>query len=256
MNLANKTILLTGAAHGLGRELAHLLDREACSLYLIDRDAPELDSVKAALGRPAVTLTCDLGDPAQRRKLVADLTAGKERLDIVINCAGVGSHSSLSQMTADEVERVMQVNALAPLELIVGLRPLMPANGLVVNIGSVVGELRLPSIGLYAASKAALHAFTESLALEGVHTLLVILGPLRGTDFVRSIAHLRTGQPGWYRRLDVPVETAGRQIVQAMKRGRNRLVLPRWYPIVFFLARFFAPAIKLLSFSGGRHVKV
>ncbi|MFZ5911775.1 MAG: SDR family NAD(P)-dependent oxidoreductase [Chloroflexota bacterium] len=255
MNLANKTILLTGAAHGLGRELAHLLDREACSLYLVDRDAPGLDSVKSALTSPAATFACDLADPAQRRKLIADLTARLERLDILVNCAGVGSHSRLAQMSVGEVERVMQVNALAPLELTAGLRPLLPPDGLIVNIGSVAGELRLPSIGLYAASKAALHAFTQSAALEGVHTLLVVLGPLRGTDFVQSIAHPHTGQPGWYRRLDLPVETAGRLIVQAMKRGRSYLVLPRWYPVVFFLMRLLSPVIRSLSFPGGRYVE-
>ncbi len=256
MNLANKTILITGAAHGLGRELALLLDREACSLYLVDRDARGLDSVKAALTRPAVTLSCDLADSAQRRALIANLNARTSRLDVLIHCAGVGSHSRLAQMTVDEVERVMQVNALAPLELTVGLRPLLPAEGLIVNIGSVAGELRLPSIGLYAASKAALHVFTQSVALEGVPTLLVVLGALRGTDFVQSIAHPQTGQPGWYRRLDVPVETAGRHIVRAMKRGRSRLVLPRWYVVVFFLARLLSPVIQSLSFSGGRHVEV
>lgn len=256
MNLANKTVLLTGAAHGLGRELAHHLERESCSLYLVDRDAPGLDSVKAALTSSTVTFPCDLADPAQRRQLIAGLAAHLQRLDILVNCAGVGSHSRLAQMTVGEVERVMQVNALAPLELTAGLRPLLPADGLVVNIGSVAGELRLPSIGLYAASKAALHAFSESIALEGVRTLLVVLGALRGTDFVQSIAHPHTGEPGWYRRLDVPVETASRLIVWAMKRGQKRLILPRWYPIVFFLARLSSPVIRSLSFSGGRHVEV
>ncbi|GAB4504445.1 MAG: SDR family oxidoreductase [Anaerolineales bacterium] len=248
MNLAHKTVLLTGAAHGLGRELAHLLDREGCSLYLVDRDTPGLDTVKAALTSPAVTLTCDLADPAQRRALIAAFASQTDRLDILIHCAGVGSHSRLTQMSVDEVERVMQVNALAPLELTVGLRPLLPADGLIVHIGSVAGELRLPSMGLYAASKAALHTFSESIALEGVRTLLVILGALRGTDFVRSIEHPHRGQPGWYRRLDVPVETASRHIVRAMKRGQSRLVLPRWYPVVFFLTRLFYPAMKSLSF--------
>ncbi len=255
MNLANKTVLLTGAAHGLGRELAHLLDREACSLYLVDRDALGLDSVKATLTRSPTTHTCDLADPAQRRKLIADLATRLKRLDIIINCAGVGSHSRLAQMTIGEVERVMQLNALAPLELTVGLRPLLPPGILVVNIGSVAGELRLPSMGLYAASKAALHTFSESIALEGVRTLLVILGALRGTDFVHSIAHPLSGQPGWYRGLDLPVETASRHIVRAMKRGQRRLVLPRWYTIVFSFARTFYPFIHLLSFSGGRYVE-
>jgi hypothetical protein len=94
-----------------------------------------------------------------------------------------------------------------------------------------------------------LHAFTQSVALEGVRSLLVILGPLRGTDFVQSIAHPRTGQPGWYRRLDLPVETAGRHIVRAMRRGCSRLVLPCWYPVIFFLAR-------LLSIAGSASRRV
>jgi len=248
MNLENKTILLTGAAHGLGRELVHLFDQEGCSLYLVDYDALGLDSVKAALINPSVTILCDLGSSAERRKLIADLTSSLGHLDILINCAGIGSHSQLSQMTIDEAEHLIQVNTLAPLELVTGLRHLMPGDGLIVSIGSVAGEMRLPSIGLYAASKAALHAFTESIGLESARTLLVILGPMRGTDFVRSIVHPRTGQPGWYRQLDVPVETAARHIVQAVKRGRKRLVLPGWYPVIFFLSRLFSPVIKLLSF--------
>jgi short-subunit dehydrogenase len=143
----------------------------------------------------------------------------------------------------DEVERVIQVNALAPMELIVGLSPLE----LVVNIGSVSGEMDLPSMSLYAASKSSIHAFTRSTQLEGARTLLAILGPLRGTDFAQSIAHPHTGQPGWYRRLDLPVETAARLIVRAMKRGKKQLVAPWWYQVVFVLARIFSPLIEMFA---------
>ena len=149
----------------------------------------------------------------------------------------------MNQLTVDEIERVMQVNTLAPLELIAGLSPLE----LIVNIGSVAGEMNLPSMSLYAASKTSVHAFTRSIQLEGARTLLVILGPLRGTDFAQSIAHPRTGQPNWYRRLDLPVETAARLIVQAMQRGQSQLVAPWWYRIVFLLARIFSPLIRMFS---------
>ena len=247
MNLCNKTTLLTGATHGLGCELARLLDQESCSLILVYRDESYIDAIKSSLTRPIVAIRCDLSDHAQRRELISKLISSTKTLDIIVNCAGVGSHSDLSQMTVEEVERVMQVNALSPLELIAGLHRLMPVNGLIVNIGSVAGEMRLPSIGLYAASKAALHAFTRSIALEGVRTLLVVLGPLCGTNFVRSITHPRMGQPGWYRRLDVSAETAGREIIRAMKQDRARLVLPRWYPVIFFLARICAPLVEILS---------
>jgi short-subunit dehydrogenase len=231
MDLRNKHILITGAAHGLGQELATLLEKESCSLTLVDRDPVSLTNTQ--------TYTCDLSNLSQRRKLIEDLRA--EKIDILINCAGIGSHSQLRQLTVDEIERVMQVNTLVPLELIAGLSPLE----LVVNIGSVAGEMNLPSMSLYSASKSSVHAFTRCIQLEGARTLLVILGPLRGTDFVQSISHPRTGQPNWYRQLDLPVETAARLIVRAMKRGQSQLVAPWWYRVVFVLVRWLAPLIGI-----------
>jgi short-subunit dehydrogenase len=99
----------------------------------------------------------------------------------------------------------------------------------------------LPSMSLYAASKTALHAFTRAIHLEGVKTLLVILGPMRGTDFAQSIQHPRTGQPKWYRDLDLPVEKAARLIVKGIKTGRSQIVAPWWYRVVFALWRIFSP---------------
>jgi short-subunit dehydrogenase len=239
MELRNKSILLTGAARGLGRELAVLLDREGCLLFLMDRDGEGLSLLARELTCEHRVVPCDLGDLPQRKKLIQTI---KERsnIDILVNCAGVGSHSLLSQLTVDEIERVLQVNSLAPLELIAGLSPLE----LIVNIGSVAGEMNLPSMSLYSASKASIHAFTRSMQLEGARTLLVILGPLRGTEFVRSIEHPRTGQPKWYRDLDLDVKVAARGIIRAMKAGNDQIVLPHWYRIVFVVMDLFLPLMK------------
>ena len=234
MDLRNKQILITGAAHGLGRELASFLNREGCSLILVDRERVSFPNAQSYI--------CDLADLAQRKKLM-EVMRGNAKIDILINCAGIGSHSQLHQLTVDEIERIMQVNTLAPLELFVGLSPIE----LVVNIGSVAGEMSLPSMSLYAASKTSIHAFTRCIHLEGERSLLVILGPLRGTDFAQSIAHPRTEQPGWYRRLDLPVETAARLIVQAIQQGQGQLVAPAWYQIIFLLARMFYPLIRFVS---------
>lgn len=240
MNLRGKTVLITGAARGLGRELALLLDREGCSLILVDHDLAALKNAQVFI--------CDLSDLSQRKNLIEKVRAN-HIIDILINCAGIGSHSQLSQLTVDEIERVMQVNTLAPLELIAGLSPLE----LIVNIGSAAGEMNLPSMSLYAASKTSVHAFTRSIQLEGAQTLLIILGPLRGTDFAQSISHPRTGQPNWYRRLDLPVETAARLIVRAMQRGKSQLAAPWWYLIIFVLARIFSPLVRLFVKKSGNY---
>jgi uncharacterized protein len=242
LNLRGKTILITGAARGLGHQLTHHLDALGCSLFLIDRDTDSLSALAHELSNAPKIFPCDLGDLSERKNII-QVIKSQTQIDILINCAGIGSHSQLSQLTVDEIERVVQVNTLAPLELIVGLSPLE----LVVNIGSVAGEMNLPSMSLYAASKTSVHAFTRSIQLEGVRTLLVIFGPLRGTDFAQSIAHPRTGQPNWYRRLDLPVETAARLIVQAVRRGKSQLVAPWWYQIIFMLARIFSPFIRMFS---------
>jgi short-subunit dehydrogenase len=231
LNLRGKTILITGAARGLGCQLALLLDALGSHSAL----ARELNN------GPKI-FPCDLGDLLERKNLIQAIKS-LTQIDILINCAGIGSHSQLSQLTVDEIERVMQVNTLAPLELIAGLSPLE----LVVNIGSAAGEMNLPTMSLYAASKTSVHAFTRSIQLEGTRTLLVILGPLSGTDFAQSIAHPRTGQPNWYRRLDLPVETAASLIVQAMQRRKRQLVAPRWYRIIFMLARIFNPLIGMFG---------
>jgi len=243
MKFQNKTILITGAAHGLGRELALLLDEMGCLLYLIDRDAQGLFHLAQDLTQEHQLIQCDLSDLRERIKLIQRIKKAETKINILINCAGIGSHSQLSQLNVEEIERVIQVNTLAPLELIASLSPLE----LIVNIGSVAGEMSLPSISLYSASKSSLHAFTKSIQLEGMNTLLVILGPLGGTDFVQSIEHPRTGQPKWYRELDLDVKLAARGIMDAMKGGKRQIVLPRWYQIVFIVVRLFLPLMKIFG---------
>jgi hypothetical protein len=239
MKLHEKTILITGAAHGLGRELALLLDPLGCLLFLTDRDPDGLSALARELTCESHTILCDLSRLHERKNLIQAIKS-QTQIDILINCAGVGSHSQLNQLTAEEIERVMQINTLAPLELTAGLFPLE----LIVNIGSVAGEMNLPSMSLYAASKTSIHAFTHSIQLEGVPTLLAIFGPLRGTDFAHSIEHPHSGQPNWYRNLDLDVKVAAQEIVKAMKSGKRQLVSPRWYRIVFVAVRLFLPLLN------------
>jgi short-subunit dehydrogenase len=159
----------------------------------------------------------------------------------------------MEQLSTDEVNLLMQVNTIAPLELTAGLLPLLPTDEAagVVFIGSLAGELTTPSMGLYSASKAALHAFSRAASIEfaaqGHFSLLVILGALKNTRFTASIRHPAKGQPGWYRRLDADPQDVARAIVQAIIQERATLVYPSWYNAVLIFNRIFAPITYTIS---------
>jgi short-subunit dehydrogenase len=262
LSLAGQAVVITGAASGLGSELALILASRGCHLYLVDRDLAGLQQLQRRLPPGPVRLfDCDLGDPAQRAQLMAAITAEVPRLGLLINCAGIGSHTRLEQLSPGEVSQVLQVNTIAPLELAAGLYPLLaasPAAGL-VNIGSTAGEAAMPSMGLYCASKAAVHAFSRATEMElwstHVRCLLVVLGSLRGTRFAQSIRNPAGGQPGWYRRLDACPAEVARAIIVAVERGDRQLVFPSWYGPVLWVEKVFSPLTRLIIKLGYRQRK-
>lgn len=254
MQLNGKTILLTGAASGLGRELALQLDQAGSDLWLVDRDTAELQALCAILSHPAHPLICDLSQPAARGQLIAQLNSHPVlRLHLIIHCAGIGSHSRLDQLTSEEVNQVLQVNTLAPLDLTAGLSSLFvedEPSGLVI-VGSVAGELVTPSLSLYSASKAALHAFSRAVAVElsarRHFCLLVILGAMKDTRFASSIRHPTTGQPTWYRRLDAAPPLVARAILCAIRQERTLLFYPAWYRWIVALSQSCAPLTRWVT---------
>lgn len=254
MNLSGKTVLLTGASKGLGRALAVQLDAKGCRLLLVARDTDRLQTLQKVLQVPnSQFFPCDLSDGDARSKLIEQIIRNESRIDLLVHCAGVGTHSKLSQLTPEEVCMVLETNTVAPLELTSAFFSLLPKDESagIVNIGSVAGELTLPGMGVYNASKAALHAFSRAVSIELVNNhhfcLLVILGALRNTNFGDAIYNPANKQPDLYRRLDVYPEEAAAQIVEAIERQRSVLVIPSWYRVVFGFNRIFLPLSKWVT---------
>lgn len=254
MNLYGKTVLLTGASKGLGRVLATQLDAKGCRLLLVARDTVRLDNLQKELKTSGSRqFPCDLGDGNGRARLIKQIFATETRIDLLVHCAGIGSHSQLSQLTAEEIRVVLTVNTIAPLELTVALLPLLPSGepAGIVNIGSVAGELTMPGMSLYSASKAALHTFSRAAGIEMADkdhfSLLVTLGALRNTHFGESIRHPANRQPSLYRRLDVYPERAAVGIIKAIEQQHSFLVIPGWYQIIFGFNRLLFPLAQLAT---------
>lgn len=180
MNLKNAHIAITGASRGIGWALAQTAAQRGAHLYLISRTVDEhVEKALNHLGAPSVTqIACDMGDPQEVRHLIERLNSYP--VDILVNNAGVLTGGLLENQTIEEINQVFQVNTISAIELTRGLLPqmLVRQRGLIVNNASVSALMHFPGATTYAATKAALWAFTNSLRRElkgtGVGTLTLI----------------------------------------------------------------------------------
>ncbi|MDT3395511.1 SDR family oxidoreductase [Streptomyces sp. B1866] len=186
--LANKTALVTGSSRGIGRATALRLAREGALVavhYSSNEDAARdtLDAITREGGR-AFLVQAELGVPGDVDTLFEGLTAGlKEhagevRLDILVNNAGAMGGQKPEEITPDNFDRVMAVNAKAPLFIVQRALPIIPDGGRIINIATGLVRYANPDEIAYSMSKAAVDQISLHFARH--------LGPRRIT--VNSVA--------------------------------------------------------------------
>ena len=203
MNIANKTVLITGANRGIGQALvAEALRRGAKRIYA---------GMRNPLGHPdkrVTRLTLDVTSHAQIQQAAGEV----ETLDLLINNAGIALYDDLSD--PDVLKQQLTVNLFGPLQVTRAFLPaLKRSKGVIVNHLSLAALASLPIISSYSVSKAALHNLTQALralvASEGVAVHGVFLGPV-DTDMNRGV--------------DIPKaspESAARGIFDGLERGEE-----------------------------------
>ena len=164
-----KTILLTGAASGLGRGLAKCFLDEGHRLLLADRDEAGLAETKALLGVPASrvrTLCVDLADKAQIAQLSAELEA--EAIDVLLNNAGLQHVAALDEFDADRWDQLITVMLTGAFLLTKAVLPQMRAQGFgrIINIGSIHSLVASPFKSAYVAAKHGALGLSKVAALE------------------------------------------------------------------------------------------
>jgi len=177
----SKTILITGTSSGFGRDTAETLARAGHTVYASLRDIagvnrPHADALRA-LGLAVVQL--DVTDEASVESAVGTVLAKAGRIDVLINNAGIAAAGVSEAFTPDQVRALFEVNVFG---LQRTLRAVLPAfrlqgDGLIINVGSILGRVTFPFFGLYGASKYAVEALTDSYRYElsqfGVDVVLV-----------------------------------------------------------------------------------
>ncbi|HZP12399.1 MAG TPA: SDR family NAD(P)-dependent oxidoreductase [Nevskiaceae bacterium] len=171
--MTTKVIVITGASSGIGEAAALQLARRGTHLCLIARRRDELDRVRKrveARGGAASVYPLDLNDPAGIDACCAAIVKDHQRVDVLINNAGRSIRRTIKEsLDRDhDFERVMQLNYFAPVRMTLRLLPqfLKQRRGHIINVSSVLGFLPAPRFAAYASSKAALDAFSRSIAAE------------------------------------------------------------------------------------------
>ncbi len=235
MDIANKRILLTGATGGIGRALAIQLAAAGAQLLLVGRDNAALSALSKQLTGPGHrTLVLDLLAPGAVEELYK--VAAEFDLDGVVNTAGAGQLALLETMQSQDVERLLQINLVAPIQLCRTLVPLLikKTGSFVVNVGSILGSIGYPGSTVYCASKFGLRGFSEALQRELADTgIRIIYFAPRATDTTLNSDAMRAMNAELNTAVDTPEKVAG-DLLEALTRSRKSRIYLGW-PEKFFV---------------------
>jgi len=169
--LVDQVAIVTGASRGIGRAIAVALSREGAKVALLARSRSDLEQTLRLIqaeGSDGLVIPTDVSQPTQVEAAMRCFAEHYDRLDILVNCAGIGVFGPLIETSPEAWDRVMAVNARGPFLMCRAAVPLMAQRnrGCIVNIASVVGIKGYVNQGAYTASKHALLGMTKVLAQE------------------------------------------------------------------------------------------
>ncbi|MGC9364273.1 MAG: 3-oxoacyl-[acyl-carrier-protein] reductase [Fidelibacterota bacterium] len=171
LNFTEKVVLVTGSGRGIGRTIAETFARQGATIVLSDYNAEALtDAKQEFLGKkyPSLALPCDVTREDQVNELIEQIVNTYNRIDIIVNNAGITRDTLLMRMKTEQWDAVINTN-LKGVFLVtkaVTKQLIKQRFGKIINISSVIGLIGNAGQGNYAASKAGVIGFTKSVARE------------------------------------------------------------------------------------------
>ncbi len=186
-----KVVLITGASSGLGLATALYLTKKGYSVFGTSRNPKKFNR-----SIPFELLPLEITNTNSIETCVAEVLNRKQRLDILINNAGVGITGPMEELEIDEIAFNFATNCFGPLQMIQTVLPKMreQSSGTIINITSIASYMGLPFRGPYSASKSALSIMTESLRME-VKEFGINVVNLAPGDYATDIASRRYNAP-------------------------------------------------------------
>ena len=229
MNIKGSTLLITGGASGIGRIMGRLAlqqGAEAVAIWDINEQHIEETIAEHRAYGTVRGYRVDVSDSAQVMATYAQVLKDLGRVDIVIQCAGIiTSNNTFNENTIREIDRTMQINAIAP--MYVGLAALQDmtakGRGHLVNVASAAGMLPCPNMSIYTASKWSAIGWSESVRVE----LQRMKSPVKITTVAPY--YINTGMFDGIKSKVFPIldpEKTARKILKAIERNKIYAGIP------------------------------
>lgn len=210
----SKTIVITGAGKGLGRELARRFAREGENVVLLGRTASKVQAVADEIGASAMAVGCDVGNPDQVRAAFAAIAERHGQIDALINNAAIFQPSLVAEASDEHILNSIGTNLTGTVLCARSAIPLLRPNGHIINVTSESVAMPFAFLTLYKTTKAGVEQFTTSLHQElrqtGIRVTSVRAGQMYGEDMS----------------MDAPPELLGRFFEANAKAGLNLMEGP------------------------------
>lgn len=242
INLKNNVVVITGAASGIGRQLAIQLAKMKCNLALCDIDAVELNNTVDLIPKDSIRVKVAIVDVANQEavsEFAKEVISAFGTVDRLINNAGKTGGDDINDVTIDHFKLIMNINFFGTLYFTKAFLPhlLKRPSASIVNVSSVNSFVPFPSNGAYNCSKYAVLGLSETLQQElaktGVSVTSIhpggvktnILKNSKTADSTKTEIDLEKAQEQFHKITLTSPEKAARLIIKAMRKRKKRVLI-------------------------------
>jgi short-subunit dehydrogenase len=249
MDIKGKVVIVTGASSGIGEATAREFGREGAKIVLAARRVDKLQTLAQkvnAIGNGAETLVvqADLSRLEDIQSMIAQTLEKFGRIDVLVNNAGFGRLDWLENLDPiKDIQAQIDVNVMGVIQTTRQVLPLMikQRGGSIINMCSMAGLVGTPTYSIYAASKHAVHGFSEALRREvkpwGIDVCLVYPGGV-ATEFTQHAGIKRKTNAKTPNFMLLTAEQVGSAVVNLVHHPRRMLIIPWLWRLTVFMNKF------------------
>lgn len=252
--MKNKVVIVTGASSGIGKACAIEFAEKGANVVIVARNADRLKDVADSItkiGVEVLAVKCDVSIKTDCENLINETLKKFNRIDVLINNAGISMRAIFNDMDLDVLERVMSINFYGTVYCTkYSLPHILKNKGSVVGVSSIAGYVGLPARTGYSASKYAMQGFLDALRTENLKTGIHVMVACPGftASNIRNTALSADGSAQGETPRDegkmMTAEEVANHIVNGVAKRKRTLVLTTEGKMVVFLSKFFPKFVE------------